>query len=53
LREGHPLAASLTVARLEFRISRTVTGMRITAAEATDPAYWARHLCQPVRFSAD
>ncbi len=28
-----------------------VTGTWITATEATDPAYWARHLRQPVRFS--
>ncbi|WP_394821758.1 FkbM family methyltransferase [Pendulispora albinea] len=28
-----------------------VTGAPITAAEATDPAYWAKHLCQPVRFA--
>jgi phthiocerol/phenolphthiocerol synthesis type-I polyketide synthase E len=28
-----------------------VTGTWITAAEATDPRYWARHLCQPVRFA--
>jgi FkbM family methyltransferase len=27
-----------------------VTGEPITAAQATDPAYWAVHLCQPVRF---
>jgi len=27
-----------------------VTGTWITAAEATDPEYWGRHLCQPVRF---
>ncbi|MEP7125270.1 MAG: thioesterase domain-containing protein, partial [Byssovorax sp.] len=29
----------------------SVTGGLITAAEATDPAYWARHLRAPVRFS--
>lgn len=28
-----------------------VTGTWITAAAATDPNYWTRHLCQPVRFS--
>ncbi|HEX6291080.1 MAG TPA: beta-ketoacyl synthase N-terminal-like domain-containing protein [Herpetosiphonaceae bacterium] len=29
-----------------------VTGTWITAAEATDPDYWTRHLCQTVRFGA-
>ncbi|HXW57678.1 MAG TPA: amino acid adenylation domain-containing protein [Candidatus Cybelea sp.] len=29
-----------------------VTGEWILAEEATDPAYWARHFRQPVRFSA-
>jgi amino acid adenylation domain-containing protein len=28
-----------------------VTGTWITAAEATDPDYWVRHLLRPVRFS--
>lgn len=28
-----------------------VTGTWITAAEATDPNYWTKHLCQPVRFA--
>jgi amino acid adenylation domain-containing protein/non-ribosomal peptide synthase protein (TIGR01720 family) len=29
-----------------------VTGSWITAAEATDPGYWARHLCAPVQLAA-
>jgi len=29
-----------------------VTGTWITAEQATDPGYWARHLRQPVRFAA-
>ena len=29
-----------------------VSGTWITAAQATDPAYWAEHLCGPVRFGA-
>ncbi|MGB8346749.1 MAG: SDR family NAD(P)-dependent oxidoreductase, partial [Ktedonobacteraceae bacterium] len=28
-----------------------VTGTWITAEQATDPAYWARHMCQTVRFA--
>jgi len=29
-----------------------VTGTWITAEEATDPSYWARHLRQTVQFTA-
>ncbi len=29
-----------------------VTGTWITAADATDPQYWARHMCRTVRFAA-
>src|SRR5216684_5057072 len=28
-----------------------VTGTWITAEQATDPTYWARHMCQTVRFA--
>jgi NADP-dependent 3-hydroxy acid dehydrogenase YdfG/ubiquinone/menaquinone biosynthesis C-methylase UbiE/acyl carrier protein len=28
-----------------------VTGTWITSAQATDPNYWTKHLCQPVRFA--
>lgn len=33
------------------RIVSTLTGRTLEAAEATSPAYWARHLRQPVRFA--
>jgi malonyl CoA-acyl carrier protein transacylase/NAD(P)-dependent dehydrogenase (short-subunit alcohol dehydrogenase family)/acyl carrier protein len=29
----------------------TVTGTWIQDSEATDPGYWAQHLCRPVRFA--
>lgn len=34
----------------QIRFISNVSGTWITADEATDPAYWARHLRQPVRF---
>lgn len=45
--------AVATVRRRPPRIPfiSNVTGAAITAAEATDPAYWGRHLCSPVRFA--
>jgi acyl transferase domain-containing protein/acyl carrier protein len=52
-----PLAGDLTeLARtVEHRAPQipylsNVTGTWITAAEAADPSYWARHMCGPVRF---
>ena len=41
---GRPQAA-------EIPYVSNVTGTSITGAEATDPAYWIRHLRQTVRFS--
>ncbi|MCP4656158.1 MAG: type I polyketide synthase, partial [bacterium] len=35
----------------EIPFLSNVTGTWITAAEAVDPEYWVRHLCQPVRFT--
>ncbi|MCP4663549.1 MAG: amino acid adenylation domain-containing protein, partial [bacterium] len=35
----------------EIPFLSNVTGDWITAAEATDPDYWARHLCHTVRFA--
>ncbi|MBV9354951.1 MAG: SDR family NAD(P)-dependent oxidoreductase, partial [Chloroflexi bacterium] len=54
-----PAAEALTelAATLELRPPRIpyvsdVSGTWITAAEATDPSYWARHMCQTVQFAA-
>jgi acyl transferase domain-containing protein len=58
-RQMEPLAerAAALLAGVELRppaipCLSNLTGTWMTAAEATDPAYWARHMCQPVRFSA-
>ncbi len=48
-----PLHALLAQIRLEapkIPFYSNVTGAPISAAEATDPAYWSRHLRQTVRF---
>ncbi|MET0399229.1 MAG: amino acid adenylation domain-containing protein [Longimicrobiaceae bacterium] len=48
------LAGRLRAMRLrapEIPFVSNVTGLAITAAEATDPEYWARHLCRTVRFA--
>jgi phthiocerol/phenolphthiocerol synthesis type-I polyketide synthase E len=36
----------------EIPFVSNLTGTWITAEQATDPGYWARHLRQPVRFAA-
>jgi acyl transferase domain-containing protein len=45
------LAAGVTLRPPRIPYPSNVTGDWITAAEATDPRYWARHLCAPVRFA--
>ena len=45
------LVAELALSPPAIPFVSNVTGTWITAAEATDPAYWARHLRQPVRFA--
>ena len=44
------LIGSLRLAPPRIPYLSNVTGTWITGEEATDPAYWARHLCEPVRF---
>ena len=44
------LARSVTLSPPQIPYLSNVTGTWITAAQATDPAFWARHLCEPVRF---
>jgi len=53
-----PIIAPFTVFLNRIRLSEPsipyisgVTGTWITAEEATDPAYWAKHFREPVRFS--
>ncbi|GAA4994813.1 thioester reductase domain-containing protein [Kitasatospora paranensis] len=54
--EPHLAEFTEAVARLHLSAPQrpfvsSVTGAPITDAEATDPAYWARHLRRPVRFA--
>lgn len=45
------LARSVTLRPPNVPYISNVTGGWITAADAMDPGYWARHLCSPVRFA--
>ena len=45
------VASACRARRRRSRWVSNVTGTWITAAQATDPAYWAQHLRQPVRFA--
>src|SRR5437016_245157 len=44
------LCAGIKLNEPRLRLVSNVTGTWITAAQATDPAYWGRHLCETVRF---
>jgi amino acid adenylation domain-containing protein len=44
------LCADIKLNEPRIRLVSNVTGTWITAAQATDPAYWGRHLCETVRF---
>lgn len=45
------LVGQLTLSAPRLPIYSTLTGRLLTAEEATDPRYWARHLRETVRFS--
>jgi len=45
------LAGSVKLNPPQIRCLSNTTGTWLTVADATDPAYWARHLRQTVRFS--
>ncbi|WP_394839095.1 amino acid adenylation domain-containing protein [Pendulispora rubella] len=45
------LVASFTRRPPQIPYVSNVTGALITDIEATDPAYWGKHLCRPVRFA--
>jgi amino acid adenylation domain-containing protein len=50
LRELGELAATLALSPPRIPYISNVTGTWMTAADATDPSYWVRHLRQTVRF---
>jgi acyl transferase domain-containing protein/acyl carrier protein len=44
------LASTMQLHPPQIPYISNVTGTWITAEQATDPGYWARHMCQTVRF---
>ena len=44
------LAQTITYAAPQIPYLSNVTGTWITAKQATDPTYWAQHMCQPVQY---
>lgn len=46
------LLSTMTLAAPRIEIVSTVTGERMTAAEATSPEYWSKHCRRTVNFSA-
>jgi len=52
IREAYAeLVQSFTLQPPRIPYLSNVSGTWISAAEATDPHYWAAHMCQPVRFA--
>ena len=48
----HAVCSSIRPGRRRFPFISNLTGDWIKDAEASDPAYWVRHLREPVRFAA-
>ncbi|MEC4812232.1 MAG: FkbM family methyltransferase [Scytonema sp. PMC 1069.18] len=48
----HDLVKTFNLKPPKIPYLSNVTGTWITAAEATDPSYWVKHLCQAVRFAS-
>lgn len=44
------LAQTITFSAPQIPYLSNVTGTWITAKQATDPTYWAKHMCQPVQY---
>lgn len=44
------LLRSIRLRPPRIRFVSNVTGTWITSEQASDPAYWAQHMCRPVRF---
>ncbi|MGW5747699.1 SDR family NAD(P)-dependent oxidoreductase, partial [Amycolatopsis sp. NPDC003861] len=45
------IAANVTLTAPELPYLSNVTGQHATAELVTDPGYWARHMCETVRFA--
>ncbi|MEH2023711.1 type I polyketide synthase [Nostoc sp.] len=48
----HDLVNTFSLKAPKIPYLSNVTGTWITADQATDPSYWVKHLCQPVRFAS-
>ncbi|MGC1853416.1 MAG: SDR family NAD(P)-dependent oxidoreductase, partial [Solirubrobacterales bacterium] len=51
LEEFGEIASSLTFNEPKIPIVSNLTGETLTAEQAADPAYWVRHVREPVRFA--
>nr|VFJ43000.1 MAG: Acyl transferase domain-containing protein [Candidatus Kentron sp. DK] len=52
LAEFEKVAGSIAYAEPKIALCSNVTGHLVAAGEVTNPAYWVRHVREPVRFAA-